>query len=41
VVTVDGQQLAVSPSGGSLVLGSGRHTLRISAKPAAPAASVP
>jgi len=41
VVTVDGQQLAVSPSGGPLALGSGRHTLRISAKPAAPAASVP
>lgn len=35
-VTVDGQEPAPSASGGPLVLGSGRHTLRISAKSPAP-----
>jgi hypothetical protein len=34
-LTLDGQELPPSASGAALLLGSGRHTLRISAKPAA------
>jgi len=38
-VTVDGQELAPSGSDRPVVLGSGRHTLRIAAKPASGATS--
>jgi hypothetical protein len=38
-VTVDGQEVAPWASDRPVVLGSGRHTLRIAAKPAAGAAS--
>jgi hypothetical protein len=37
VLTIDGQELPPSAAGYPLVVGSGHHTLRIAAKPAAPA----
>jgi len=37
-LTLDGQELPLSPSGGPVLLGSGHHTLRIAARPGPPAA---
>ena len=36
LVTIDGQELTASASGGPLVVGSGRHTLRIAARSSKP-----
>jgi hypothetical protein len=40
LLTLDGRELPPSPTGGPLVLGSGRHTLRISAR-SSPSRSTP
>lgn len=41
LLTLDGEELPAAPSGGPVVLGSGRHALRISARPGQPSPGQP